>query len=131
LLPFPSEHFFCLLKKNVNVKTVKNIILPVVLYGYETWSLMLRVGLRLKVFQKRVLRRIFGTKKDEIKRGWRKLHNEELHNLRSSPNINRMLKSRWIKWIGHIARMRRRVMHTGFGGGGQEGKKPLETSGHK
>jgi hypothetical protein len=61
----------------------KSIILPAVLYGCETWSLTLREGYRLRVFENRVLRRIFGPKRDEVKGGWRKLHNEELHNLYS------------------------------------------------
>jgi hypothetical protein len=65
----------------------KAVILPVVLYGYETWSLTLRGEHRLKVFENRVLRRIFGPKRDEVTGGWRKLHNEELHNLYSSPRI--------------------------------------------
>jgi hypothetical protein len=66
--------------------------LPVVLYGCETWSLILREELRLRVFQNRVLRRIFGPKGDEVTREWRKLHNEELKDLYSLPNIVRMIK---------------------------------------
>jgi len=60
----------------------------------ETWSLTLRGECRLKVFEKRVLRRIFGPKRDEVTREWRKLHNEELNDLYSSPNIIRVVKSR-------------------------------------
>jgi hypothetical protein len=70
------------------------IILPVVLYGCETWSLSLREEHRLRVFQDRVLRRIFGPKRDEVTGGWRKLHREELHNLYSSPGIIRTMKSK-------------------------------------
>jgi hypothetical protein len=66
----------------------------VVLYGCETWSLILREEHRLTVFDNRVLGRIFGTKRDEITGGWRKLHNEELHNLYSSPSVIRMVKSK-------------------------------------
>jgi hypothetical protein len=77
----------------------------VVLYGCETWSLTLREEHRLKVFGNRVLRRIFGPKRDEVTRGWRKLHNEELHNLYSSPSIIRMIKSRRMRWAWHVARM--------------------------
>jgi hypothetical protein len=62
----------------------KTIILPVILYGYEIWSLTLSEEQRLRVFENRVLRRIFGPKRDELTRGWRKLHNEEFHNLQSS-----------------------------------------------
>jgi hypothetical protein len=68
------------------------IILPVVLYGYQTWSLKLREKHRLRVFENRVRRRIFEPMRDEMTGDWRKLHNEELHNLYSSPNIIRMIK---------------------------------------
>jgi hypothetical protein len=81
--------------------------LPVVLYWCETWSLTLREEHRLRVFENRLLRRIFGPKRDEVTGGWRKLHNEELHNLNSSPSIIRMIKSRRMKWAGHAARMGR------------------------
>jgi hypothetical protein len=78
-----------LLSRNVKVKIYKTIILPVVLYGCETWSLTLREEHRLRVFENRVLRRIFVRKKDDVTGKWRKLHNEELHNLYSSPGIIR------------------------------------------
>jgi hypothetical protein len=76
-----------LLLKNVKVRIYKTIILPVVLYACETWSLPLREEHKLRVFENRVLRRIFGPKRDEVTGGWRKLHNEELHNLYSMPSI--------------------------------------------
>jgi hypothetical protein len=79
----------------------KTIILPVVLYACETWSLTLREGLR--VFENRVLRRMFGPKRDGVVGGRRKLHNEELHNLCSSPKIIRMIKSRRMRWALHVA----------------------------
>jgi hypothetical protein len=82
-----------LLSRNVKVKIYKTIILPVVLYGCETWSLTLRKEHRLRVFENRVLRRIFGPKRDEVTGEWRKLHSEELHNLYSSPDIIRQVKS--------------------------------------
>jgi hypothetical protein len=82
-----------LLSRNVKVKIYKTIILPVVLYGGETWSLMLREDHRLMVFENRVLRRIFGPKRDEVTREWRKLHNEDLHNLNSSPDIISQVKA--------------------------------------
>jgi hypothetical protein len=69
--------------RNVKVKIYKTIILPVVLYGCETWSLTLREEHRLRVFENRVLRRIFGPKRDEVTGEWRKLHSEELNNLYS------------------------------------------------
>jgi hypothetical protein len=78
--------------KNVKIRIHKNIILIVVLYGCETWSLTLREEHRLRVFEKRVLRRIFGQKRDEVTVCWRKLHNEKLYNLHSSPNIIIMTK---------------------------------------
>jgi hypothetical protein len=74
----------------------------VVLYEYETWSLTLREEQRVRVFEKRVLRRIFEPKRDEVTGGWRKLHNEELHNMYSSPNIIRMIRSRRMRWAGHV-----------------------------
>jgi hypothetical protein len=77
----------------------------VVLYGCETWSLTLREEHRPRVFENRVLRRIFGPRRDKVTGDWRKLHNEELHNLYSSPNIIRMIKSRRMRWTGHVAQM--------------------------
>jgi hypothetical protein len=77
--------------------------LPVVLYGCETWSLTLKDENRLKVFEKRVLRRIFRPKMDEGTGGWRKLHNEELHNLYASPSIIIMMKLRRMRWARHVA----------------------------
>jgi hypothetical protein len=89
---------FCLpgqLSKNVNIRIYKTIILSVVvLYGCGTWSLTLWEEHSLRVFENRMLRRIFGPKRDEVTGGWRKLHNEDLHNLYSSPSIIRMMKSR-------------------------------------
>jgi hypothetical protein len=86
----------------------KTIILPVVLYGCETWSLTLRAEHRLRVIENRVLRRIFGPKRDEVTREWRKLHNDWLRDLYSSPSIIRIIKLRRIRWAGHVARMGRR-----------------------
>jgi hypothetical protein len=94
-----------LLSKNVKVKIYKTIILPLVLCGCETWSLTLREEHRLRLFENRVLRRIFGPKSDDVTGKWRKLHNEELHNLYSSPKIIRQIKSRRMRLAGHLARM--------------------------
>jgi hypothetical protein len=92
-----------LLSRNVKVKIYKTIILPVVLYWCETWSLTLREAHRLRVLENRVLRRIFGPRRDEVMGEWRKFHNEELHNfLHSSPDIIRQVKSRRMKWAGHV-----------------------------
>ena len=93
-----------LLSKNLKIKIYRTIILPVVLHGCETWSLTLRKERRLRVFENRVLRRIFGPKRDEVTREWRKLR-DELNDLYSSPNIVRVIKSRRIRWAGHVARM--------------------------
>jgi hypothetical protein len=90
----------CLLYKN-KVKIYKTLIFPVVLYGCETWSLTLREENRLRVSENRVFTRIFGPKRDE-ETGWRKLHNEELHKLYSSPSII-IIKSRRMRWTGHVA----------------------------
>jgi len=86
--------------------------LPVVLYGCETWSLSLREEHRLRVFENRVLRRIFGPKMDEVTRDWRKLHNEKLHDLYSSLKIVRVIISRRLRWAGHVARMGERRAYT-------------------
>jgi len=96
-----------LLSRNilVNIKIYRTVTLPVVLYGYETWLLTMREERRLRVLENRVLRRIFGPKSDKVTREWRKLHNEELDDLYSSPNTVWVIKSRRIKWAGHVARM--------------------------
>jgi len=81
-----------LLSKTFKIKIYRTIIVPVVLYGFETWSLTLRDERRLRVFENRVLRRIFWTKRDEVTGEWRKLHNEELNDLYPSSNIVRVIK---------------------------------------
>ena len=81
--------------------------MPVVLYGCETWSLTLGEESRLRVSENRVVRRIFGTKRDEVTGQWRKLHNEKLNDLYSSPNIVRAIKSRRMGRAGHVARIGR------------------------
>jgi hypothetical protein len=90
--------------KNLKIKIYKTVILPVVLYGCETWSVTLGDEHRLRVFENRVLRRIFGPKREEDG-SWRKLHNGELHRLHSSPNIVSVIKSRRMGWAEHVARM--------------------------
>jgi hypothetical protein len=94
-----------LLSKNVKIKIYKTIILPVVLYGCESWSLTLKEECRLRVFENKVLRRIFGPKRDEVTGEWKRLHNKELHALYSSPNIIGVIKSRRLGLTGHVARM--------------------------
>jgi hypothetical protein len=97
--------FICIYFTFLTSRIYKTIILPVVLYGCETWSLTLREEHRLRVFENRVLR-IFGPKRDEMTGGWRKVHNEELHNLYSSSSIIRMTKSKRMRWADHVARMK-------------------------
>jgi hypothetical protein len=79
--------------------------LPVVLYGCETWSLTLREEHKLRAFENRVLRRIFGPKRDEVMEGWRKLHNKEQHDLYSLPSIIRIITSSRMRWAGHVVRI--------------------------
>ncbi|KAJ4450565.1 hypothetical protein ANN_01992 [Periplaneta americana] len=94
-----------LLSKNLKVRVYKTVILPVVLYGCEAWTLTFREEQRLRVFENKVLRKIFGAKRDEVTGEWRKLHNAELHALYSSPDIIRNIKSIRLRWAGHVARM--------------------------
>jgi hypothetical protein len=95
------------------------------LYGCETWSLTLRKEHRLRVFENRVLRRIFRPKRDEVLGEWRRFHNEELHNLYSSPNIIRQIKSRRMRWAGPVAcAWERRKVYKNLVGK-PKGKRPL------
>src|SRR5215469_16049153 len=113
------------LSKNLKIKIYRTIILPVVLHGCETWSLTLREERRLRVFENRVLRTVFGPKRDKVTGEWRKLHNVELSDLYSSPNIVRVVKSRRMRWAGHVARMvEGRGVHRVLAGKPEE-KRPL------
>ena len=94
-----------LLSKNLKIKICRTVILPVVLYGCETWSLSLREKRKLRVFENRVLMRIFGPRRDEVTGEWRRLHNEALNDLYCSPNIVRVIKWRRMGWAGHVAHM--------------------------
>ena len=88
-----------------NLKIYRTIVLPVFLYGCETWSLTSREERRLRVFENRVLRRIFGPKRDEVTGEWRKLHNVEFNDLYCSLNIIRVIRTRRVRWAGHVACM--------------------------
>ena len=121
---FPNR-IDCCSSKKLKIKIYRTIILPVVLYGCETWSLTLRDERRLRVFENRVLRRVFGPKRDEVTGELRKLHNEELSDLYSLPNIVRVVNSRRMRWAGHVARMGEgRGVHRVLIGK-PEGKRPL------
>ena len=111
-----------LLSKNLNIKIYRTIILPVVMYGCEPWSLTMREDRKLRVFENMVLRRIFGTMRDEVTGEWRRLHNEELNDLYSSPNIVRVMKSRRMRGLGMWHVWVRRGCVQGLGGetGGKE-----------
>jgi len=119
---------FSLLPNNLKINIYRTIILPV-LNGCETWSFTMREERRLRVFENRVLMRIFGPKRDKVTREWRKLHNE-LNDLYSSPTTVRVIKSR-MRWVGHIARMGKRRGVYRVLVGKPEGKRPLRRHRHK
>jgi hypothetical protein len=111
--------------KNLKITIYRTTVLPVVMYGCETWSLKLREERRLRVFENRVLRRTFGPKSNEVTGEWRKLYNEELNDLHASPSIVWVIKSRRMRWAGDVACMggRRGVYRVMVGK--PEGKRPL------
>ncbi|KAJ4435839.1 hypothetical protein ANN_18458 [Periplaneta americana] len=120
-----------LLSKNLKVRIYKTVILPVLLYGCETWTLTLREEQSLRVFENKVLRKIFGAKRYEVTGEWRKLHNSELHALYSSPDIIRNIKSRRLRWAGHVARMGESRNAYRVLVGRPEGKRPLGRPGRR
>jgi hypothetical protein len=120
-----------LLTRNIKTRIYKNIIFPVVPYWYDIWSLTLREKHRLRVFENRVPRRIFGPKRDEMTGDWRKLHNEELHNLYFASNIIRTIKSRRMRWAGYVARMGEKRSAYWILVGKPEGKRPLGRPRHR
>jgi hypothetical protein len=113
-----------LISKILKIKIYKTVILPVVLYGCAIWSLTLGEEHRLRVFENRVLRKIFGPNRKEDG-SWRKLHNDELHSLYSSPNIVMVIKSMNMRWAGHVARMGEGRFVYRVLVGRPEGKRPL------
>jgi len=117
-----------LLSKNLKIKIYRTIILPVVLYGCETWSLTLREERKPRVIENKVLRRTFGPRRDEITGEWRRLHNEEINDLYSSPNIVRVIKSGRMRLAGHVAHMGEKMGVYRVLVGKPEGKRPLGRS---
>ena len=122
---------FSLLSKNLKIEIYRTIILPFVVYGCETWLHTLREERRLRVFENRVLRRIYGIKRDEVTGEWSKLHNEELNDLYSSFNIVRVIKSRRMRWAGHVMNMGERTGISRILVGKPEGKRPLGRRRHR
>ncbi|KAJ4443480.1 hypothetical protein ANN_05152 [Periplaneta americana] len=120
-----------MLSKNLKVRIYKTVILPVVLYGYETWTLTLREEQTLRVFENKVLRKIFGANRDEVTGEWRNLHNVKLHALYSSPDIIRNIKSSCLRWIGHVVRMGKSRNAYSVLVGRPEGKIPLGRQRHR
>jgi hypothetical protein len=90
---------------SVKINMYRNVVLPVVLYGYETWSLTLREEHRLRVFESKVLRRIFGPNWDDVTGESKRLHHKELYALYFTPNIMHVIRSSRLRWAGHVARM--------------------------
>jgi hypothetical protein len=101
------------------------------LHGCETWSLTIREERKLRIFENRVLRTIFGLKRDEMTGGWGKLHNEEFHNMCSSPNTILIINSRRMRWTGHIACIGEKRHTYRVLVGKPEGKRPLGRPGHR
>ena len=120
-----------LLSKNLKIMMYRIKIVPIVLYGCETWSVIMGEECSLRVFENRVLRRIFGVKKDEVTGELRRLRNERLNVLYCSPNIIQVIKSRRMRWAVHIAHMAERRGVYGVLVGKPEGERPLGRPRHR
>ena len=132
MLSFSAGSFvFHFASKIVKIKTYSTIILPLVLYGYETWSLTFREEHRLRMYENRVLRRIFGPKREEVTEEGRRLHNVKFHDLFASPNVILMIKLRRMRWNGHVVYMAERTGAYSVLVMGPEGKSPLGRPRHR
>jgi hypothetical protein len=127
----PESFVFRFAVQKFKYYDIQNYNFACCLYGCETWSLTLREERRLRLFENRVPRIIFGPKRDEVTGEWRKLHNEELNVLYSSPDIFRIIKSRRMRWTGHVARMGERRGVYRISVGKPERERPLERPRHR
>jgi hypothetical protein len=107
--------FYHLLYRNIKIKIYRTIMLLVIMYGCETWQFTLTEEHRLRVTEKRVLKKIYGPEWEEVTGDWRKLHNEEVHHWCISPNIVKVIISRRIRWVGHVAGIGEKCIQV-FGG---------------
>lgn len=114
-----------LISRKLKLKIYRTVILPVILYGCESWSTTLADEHKLRVFENKVLRKIYGPKRDEMTGEWRRLHNEELHGLYDSPDVVKIMKSKRLRWAGHVARMREKRRLYSILVGRPDGKRPL------
>ena len=126
MLSFKADSLIIkLLLKNIKIKLYITVILPVVLYRCETWSLTMSEKHRLRVFEWRVLRKISGPKKDKVTGEWRRLYNKELYTLYCSPNNIWVIKSRRMRWVGRMTRMEGRSRAYRVLVGRPRGKRPF------
>ena len=112
------------IQKKRKIKIYRSLILPVVLYGFETWSVTLSEEYRLRVFKNRMLRRILGPKRNKVTGEQRRLHNQQLYGLYCSPNIIQVIKSRRKRWVGHVVHVGERRGAYKVLVGKPEGKRP-------
>jgi hypothetical protein len=133
LLSFSAESFVFqfAIEKVYKIKIYRTIILPVVLYSCETWSLTSREECRMRVFENTVLRRIFGPKRDDVTEEWRRLHNKEHYALYSSADIIQVITSRRLRWAGYVACMREKRGAYRALVGKPEGRRPLGRPRHR
>jgi hypothetical protein len=130
-IQLPTVFHFSLPSKHINIKIFRIIILPVLLCGCKTWSLTLREEHRLRVSENSVPSKIFGRERREVTGEWMSLQKEELYDLYSTPNIIRVIKSRKVRWAGHVASAGDRIGAYRILVGRPEGKRPLGIPRHR